>query len=296
MMAKAHETTGKKRASHEDTGDEAAPPKGTVESYEDRLMRGAQLAPPTAVDYDRDGYPDAVVGRSGRNFARFNLNPNTSPGGKPGSTGALSLGVDSFRQDQIGYRDRLRSRIAVIQALRESGEPVSPQMQAAAMAGVPSHGSTGVPGTTPATTVAPAAVASKSPVHKVTPTPLEQAQTAPRTPLRRPVQVAQTGIGSDPVVTAARQGSFGNVPAQGTIQPDGSFVQGAKPGEAKPGEAKEADEDEGHAKPEHHKAAEHHKAEPHKAEPHKAPEHHRPEPHRAPEHHKPAEHKPHEKK
>jgi hypothetical protein len=241
--------------------------------HQERMALAAQVPSPIGIDYDRDGYPDAIVGRSGRNFrqrarhangeTQISLEAATAAASliaarRRDGRGAYAPGDVGTRQDQIGYRQRARIRFEAI-ARAEKTDQVEPTL-------VPKY------------------------------TPAEEAAMAPRTPLTgfasKGAQRATTvkprlpGDGEEvppPVgpYATVRRASFGTVPTQGTIQPDGSFAVGgggegtsppiaiptakdhAKAGEhTRPVEhAKPAE----HAKPVEHKPAEHAKhPEPHK--------------------------------
>jgi hypothetical protein len=298
-MAKAHETEKTKRplSPGELAARQAAmAPKIATENVAQRAIRARRPIPPTMVDYDRDGYPDSIVGRSGRNFRRPAL--YNGPGGR--ARGHLNLGIDTYRQDQIGYRDRLRSRsaaVAAIAAAVEDDEPVDPQLRAMARTGIPSHGSTGIPGGTPTIKVARYTGTLAGRFRRLT--PREQSQIAPLTARSKRGQVLSannevvvptSAPGTLPDGTV-RRSSYGSVPPRGTVQPDGSFLLTAPALADEPAKAKDSAKPAEHAKSaEHAKPAEHH-AKP--AEHTKPPEHHtKPAEHtKPPEHHtKPSEH------
>ena len=312
---------------------------GPTESFDSRLTRVKEAIPPWAIDYDRDGYPDGIVGRSGRNLRQRALATNKQTrenmaamaassvaNKRPGQrVGIYSLGTDSFRQDQIGYRDRLRARLTALEMLEDADEdePVDPRVRALAFMPVRSHGSTGVPGGSPGGTSRPSHPSVRQPDRP--PTSLEQAMMAPRTPttgfqnvgakkarIAIPIPPGPDGGGDGGIITpppagnvgpygTVRRGSLGNVPAQGTQQPDGSFVVtnpfAAVEPEDETDENKSKPKTVDHAKQqakstEHGKSSEQARATEHT----KAPEHAKPhEPAKAAEHTKPPEHgKPHE--
>ena len=223
-------------------------------------------------DHDRDGYPDAIVGRSGRNYNTRLKQANFKTGGSGQTTisvpahqdtiygGRFTLGGDGYRQDQIGYRDRLRGRMAAAAQVLQSdgGDEFDARTLAMASMPVPSHGGTGVPGGNPGG-IAPGTPPPASLVPRYTPT--QQAMMAPRTippgmsrnPPRKLIQpqaaeAAQTGLspetasaqphpGNEGPFLGVRQPSYGNVPTQGTGQSDGSFKvapTGAAPDAAAP--------------------------------------------------------------
>jgi hypothetical protein len=331
-MAKAHETAHKghrqltpeekaRRKEAIENGDAAAG-GGPIESFDARVERGARAVSPVMIDYDRDGYPDAIVGRSGRRYPnRPKLRnvgvPQVATKGQRGGgySTAYTVGGDGYRQNQIGYRDRLRARVEVMNILAEMDEDeiakADPRLRAMANMTVPTHSGTGIAGGVP---VVRAVTPVVTPRGSRVVTALEQAKMAPktmrtvsaRTPdghfqpeapggsAGAPVTPPSAGGGITGAFGLPRRASFGSVPAQGTVHPDGSFVEPPRlqtEGEAEKKEAA-AKQAEHHAKPaEHHaKPAEHH-AKP--AEHHAKPaEHHArsPETHRPPEH-KPPEHK-----
>jgi hypothetical protein len=287
-----------------------------VEGYARRVERASQATSPMMIDYDRDGYPDAVVGRSGRNFNERLRRAGITPAGGgqavvsvPGRQdliygGNYSLGHDGYRQDQIGYRDRLRGRMAAAAMLAERAKSkgkakdedeeegqdardraAEARLHAMAAHPVPSHGGTGVPGGMPGGMTALPDVAVPA-AAKAKYTPTEQAIMAPRTippgQPRNPGHLRQAWAGTvdaAPVVHGPA--------AQGVVKPDGTFVAGgATPTEAEPEPEPGAKKEP--AKPAEHKPAEHKPAE-HKPAEHKPAEH-------KPAEHKPAEHKPAEKK
>jgi hypothetical protein len=305
-MAKAHTSTRpltpeeqarRKKALGKGDSDETEEEPGDLSSgnYDRRVALAATAHGPMAVDYDRDGYPDAIVGRSGRNLTQRASAVSNAPGNPVLATasqiishrggGTLSRGTDGFGQGQIGYRDRLRARLTAAAAVEDADEddPIDPKVRA--MAGMPvlSHGGTGVPGARPASSHSRPVVLGPGP--KPYPTPLEQAKMAPRTPITGfqntgaqklttiAVPPPGSGVPGRPGGTV-RRASYGNVPAQGTSQPGGAFVvHGA--GEAE--EPEEPGEGKSKAKP-HEPAKAHEHAKPHepaKAHEHaKHPEHH----------------------
>jgi hypothetical protein len=289
---------------------------GPVQGYLQRLERAAQVPSPMAIDYDRDGYPDALVGRSGRNLdqrikqvdAEAKMHRTAEYAGQVGRGAVYAVGSDGYRQDQIGYRDRLRARVdAMTEVAEAEGDPVDPEVQALADLGVASHGSTGVPGGTPAGALAPPDVPEAT-MQVKRPTPLEQAMMAPQTPttgfVNKGAAIAVPGPGVIPKkpkppgggeggeggegeetgppvqgpegpFPTSHRGSFGNVPVQGTAQPDGTFTVGNVTATPPPEDAKT----KAHGKPSEpvkHEPAKHEppKHEPAKHEPPKHPEHH----------------------
>jgi len=244
-MAKAHETDKQRPLTDEEKARRQAamtPSTGPYENYAARMERAAAAPGPMRVDYDRDGYPDAIVGRSQRNLpmlAGRRADPTVQMAARGqrggGYSGVYTLGMDGYRQDQIGYRDRLRGQLAAAAMVAEAGDDPKAVAQLDArtrtMAAVPvrSHGGTGVPGGTPALRVTPVV---RPGTIRSTPagrryTPLEQAETAPR-PLKLPppsVAPTQAGGGGLPGPHGTiRRASYGNVPIQGTLQDDGSFI------------------------------------------------------------------------
>jgi hypothetical protein len=168
---------------------------GPVENYTARLERAAEAIPPSAIDYDRDGVADTIVGRGSRNVAQqargataLDSNPATGlVSQRAGHRGnPYSLGVDGFSQNQVGYRDRLRARIdaAAQVADAEDETELDPRTRLMAKMDVPSHGSTGVPGGLPTDAVVspPPADAALTVGMERRPTPTEQAIMAPQTP------------------------------------------------------------------------------------------------------------------
>jgi hypothetical protein len=168
---------------------------GPVENYTARLERAAEAIPPSAIDYDRDGVADTIVGRGSRNVAQqargataLDSNPATGlVSQRAGHRGnPYSLGVDGFSQNQMGYRDRLRARIdaAAQVADAEDETELDPRTRLMAKLDVPSHGSTGVPGGLPTDAVVspPPADAALTVGMERRPTPTEQAIMAPQTP------------------------------------------------------------------------------------------------------------------
>jgi hypothetical protein len=293
------------------------------EGFVRRMERATQAVDPQFVDYDRDGYPDAFVGRSGRQYTQRAQQANyRGRGGAPqpviyGTT--INLGNDGYRQDQIGYRDRLRGRLAALEALAEAeetkgkdkdkdkDEAAERRLRAMAHTAVPSHAKTGVGGGTPRPFSHPDVAGPEAMRPRYTPT--QQALMAPQTipsgqprnPARKPTPPPDQPPGEtvSPQIDApapagnvgaygvTRQASFGTVPEQGTVQSDGSFIHGGTPTEEPPaGRSVEHTRTvertrtvEHTAKPVEHKPAEHKPAE------------HKPVEHKSHEHGKPPEHK-----
>jgi hypothetical protein len=278
-----------------------------VESLPQRVARANRTTKPFFIDYDRDGYPDSIVGRSQRNLheralARGSGGRPVVYGGRPG------LGLDSYRQDQIGYRDRIRGMLAAAVQLanRDEDEPLDARTRAMAAMPVLSHAGTGVPGGMPAPRPLPGRqVASRVPRY----TPAQQAAMAPRTippgVPRNPAQRARTQAGDPALATgpvaaesvphtlgtgAPRQASGGGgVPPQGYVTPEGQFtIPGAVPAapETKPEARPET-------KPAPAKAPEQHARPASPGQPAKPPEHAKPheQPKPAHEHGRPPEHK-----
>jgi hypothetical protein len=236
---------------------------GPHEGYARRLDRVAAAIRPEAVDYDRDGYPDAVVGRSGRNYNEHLRRVNRGPG--PGGTAApqgvdrnrdgfpdaYTLGPDGHRQDQIGYRDRLRTRQLIARELGHlpSGSaatdlPMDPRVLALTRAGVASHGSVGVPGGLAAPSISNPADAPAPSGSAMGYTPVQQAVLAPQT-----ARTGRENKGAQLVAPGGawqtsnqRSPTLGHAIPQGTYQEDGSFVVSPPQGNTAAGTSNE-DED-----------------------------------------------------
>jgi hypothetical protein len=262
-----------------------------IESLPQRVARATRTPKPFFIDHDRDGYPDAIVGRGQRNLreramARGSGGRPVAYGGRPG------LGLDSYRQDQVGYRDRIRGMLeAAVQLANrdDKDEPLDARTRAMAAMPVLSHAGTGVPGGMPAFRTLPGRqVASRVPRY----TPSQQAAMAPRTippgiP-RNPAQRARTQAG-DPLAPDLRAGSptdlapgiprqSGGMAVQGYLSTTGTFtVPDVGPpgtGGAKAAPGKAAEQHARAAEP-HAKAAEQH-ARPAGGQPAKPAEHAKP--------------------
>jgi hypothetical protein len=264
-----------------------------VESLPQRITRARTTVKPAMIDYDRDGYPDSIVGRSQRNLTERALARGS--GGRPVIYGGRpGLGMDSYRQDQIGYRDRIRGMLAaVVELNKEDGEgPTDARTLAMSKMPVGSHAGTGVPGGIPDIRYLPGRqVMSRVPRY----TPSQQAQMAPRTmPTgipRNPAQRAAPAQQAEVTPMATSSATFtrrtqGQGPEQGQVATDGSFkiASGAPSLETmSAGTQAKAPEQ---PKPAHQAQPTHQPTHQQPAQPSKAPEHHRP-----PEQHKPPEHK-----
>ena len=264
-------------------GDLTAPtvPAGRPPGYVQRLERAEAAVSPSQIDYDRDGYPDGIVGRDRRNLPQLVARANVDV-----ARDAYALPPGTYRQDQTGYRARLRERIAAARQLADAeGDEagLDPKVLAMAKMEVASHGGTGVPGGSPSIRhgIDSGPKPRKEP-WKRKPTPTEQAIMAPRT--------ARTGFANSGVMLGTKAAdtdpayvprpSFGSVPVQGTVQDDGGFnvspsTMAASPMAAKDKDKSKDDQDLPDAS----------KAVPSKHEPRAESR-----PARPPEQHKPAEH------
>jgi hypothetical protein len=97
------------------------PDGGPHEGFERRMERVLNAPHPHAVDYDRDGHGDGGAGRSARTIQNWHGRidraaqvkaalPQQVDRNRDGFPDSAVPGPDGLRQDQIGYRQRLRAR------------------------------------------------------------------------------------------------------------------------------------------------------------------------------------------
>jgi hypothetical protein len=103
---------------------------GPHEGFERRMQRVSQAVSPQMIDRDRDGIPDAGSNQSARTqrdfHARFDRDvrevaalPQQVDRNRDGYPDNTTPGPDGHRQDQVGYRARLRGYKAMAQAHEE---------------------------------------------------------------------------------------------------------------------------------------------------------------------------------
>jgi hypothetical protein len=108
------------------------PDGGPHEGFDRRMQRILSAPHPHAVDRDRDGLPDQGGTSSARRQRDFHTrftrdvtvaaaHANQVDRDRDGYPDAAAPGPDGFRQDQIGYRQRLRARRAAFNKLAEQG-------------------------------------------------------------------------------------------------------------------------------------------------------------------------------
>lgn len=221
-----------------------------IEAHKARLERAAQIPGPMVIDYDRDGYPDAIVGRSGRNFrqrahAANKENPvsmeaaldaaKAIAGRRRDGRGAYAPGDVGYQQNQMGYRERARVRLEAV-AKAEPGEdkPILPKVKY--------------------TSAEQAAIAPRTQLTGFENKGAQRAAVGDRE--RAGVAIPIPGPGDETIgpIPAVRRASFGSIPAQGTMQDDGSFAVSTTPPET-PEEGKSGPKTAGHAMKPHEHAA-----------------------------------------